>query len=100
MTDTMRKSINFDAGNSKSWRKSLWVVWVPEYPGLKFRLWFISRNAAITWLKRYGKGNERYRLKGDLVRVINHYVYFCGSNNELLGTAESKRTASFETRNN
>lgn len=87
-----------------SWRDKVWTVWEHGtwYKGL---IRFCNRNAAIMWLKRYGKNDTTYRLERQhgihaLVRVENGYVYFYNPECGLMITAESKRTHNYAVRNN
>ena len=92
--------------NLRSWRKKLWEVHeLTSWYGYKNLIRVCSRNAAIMWLKRYGKPGTFYILGnqtrvGDSVRVENGYVYFCNTENGLMITAESKRTHPYAVRNN
>ena len=90
--------------NLTAWRKKVWVIWDNDtwYKGL---IRFCNRNAAIMWLKRYGKNNITYRLERQhgvhaLVRVMDGHVWFYNEENGLAISAESKRTCQFATRNN
>ena len=87
-----------------SWRKKVWVTWDHNtwYQDL---VRFEKRNAAIMWLKRYGKENITYRLErqhgvSTLVRVVNGYVYFYDQDSGLKISAESKHTNPYAIRNN
>lgn len=87
-----------------AWRKRVWVIWNNDtwYQDL---VRFEKRNAAIMWLKRYGKNNITYRLERQhgasaLVRVVNGYVYFYNQEYGLMISAESKRTCNYAIRNN
>lgn len=87
-----------------SWRNRIWVILDNDtwYHDL---VRFEKRNAAIMWLKRYGKNNITYRLERQhgihaLVRVVNGYVYFYNPECGLMFPAESKRTHPHAVRNN
>ena len=99
--------ISFDKSRKfHSWRKKVWRVrehclWYCY----KNPIWFCNRNAAIMWLKRYGKAETSYMLEnqtrlGALVRVENGYVHFYNPECGLMITAESKRTHNYAVRNN
>lgn len=93
--------MRFDKSNKfRTWRKRLWYVWGD---GEVHR--FTNRNAAIMWLKRYGKEKLSYMLEKRrgfraTVRVENGYVYFYNPECGLMITAESKRTHNYAIRNN
>lgn len=87
-----------------AWRDKIWTVWKSDtwYEGL---IHFCNRNAAIMWLKRYGKENITYSLErqpgvNPLVRVVNGYVYFYDQDSGLKISAESKHTNPYAIRNN
>lgn len=87
-----------------AWRDKIWTVWEQDtwYEGL---IRFCNRNAAIMWLKRYGKPKKLYRLEnqtcfGAVVCVENGYVYFYNPDYGLMFPAESKRTHQYAIRNN
>lgn len=85
-----------------TWRKKLYLVFQSRCLGDKPKH-FCNRNAAIIWLKRYGKETALYILfhgRGRHVRVVNSRVYFWKVGVGLLHTAESKKTNAFATRNN
>lgn len=93
----------YSALRGKVWDKKVWLVYSPDYHYQDTtKVWFSSRDAAISWLKRYGEQFRVYRLcraeNGRMVMVVNGFVYFPDS--KPLYTAESKQTASFATRNN
>lgn len=79
-------------------KRRLWLVWI-EGNALKTRR-FLNRNAAIMWLKRYGKDLMVYRLNGKLVCVVNNYVYFFSREHGLGACAEPKRMCVYGQRNN
>lgn len=103
----MRKKLaynEYSALRGKVWDKKVWLVYSPDYHYQDAtKVWFSSRDAAISWLKRYGEQFRVYLLcraeNGNHVRVINGFVYF-SEPNHLMYTAESKKTAWFATRNN
>lgn len=77
------------------------VVLKADYPGLTKKLYFCSRNAAIMWLKRYGKEFVPYRLNDKAVCVYNNCVWFYENSVMNPGrSAESKRTCNYAIRNN
>ena len=87
-----------------AWRDKIWTVWESDtwYEGL---VHFCNRNAAIMWLKRYGKPETSYMFGnqerfGASVRVVNGYVYFYDQDSGLKISAESKRTNPYAIRNN
>lgn len=86
---------------TRSWRRKLYLVFRVDILGDKTKH-FCSRGAAITWLKHYGEDLALYMIfhrSGQLVRVVNSYVYF-SKHSKLLHTAESKKTSQFAMRNN
>lgn len=100
-----RKSVRLKSKlHLKAWKVKLWTVWEHGtwYGGL---IHFCNRNAAIMWLKRYGKPGMTYSLENktcfrSLVRVENGYVYFYNPDYGLMISAESKRTCPYAVRNN
>lgn len=86
-----------------AWRKKIWVIW-DNNTWYRDLIRFEKRNAAIMWLKRYGKNNIIYRLERQhgvhaLVKVVNGYVYFYNPDYGLMISAESKRTHPYAIRN-
>lgn len=97
-------SMNNNKFRLSSWRNKIWTVWERDtwYEGL---IRFCNRNAAIMWLKHYGKPGTLYRLEnqtrlGAVVCVENGYVYFYNPDYGLMFPAESKRTQPYAIRNN
>ena len=83
----------------KAWAKKVWEVWQADYPGLKMKLHFSNRNAAIMWLKIYGEHLGIYWLNDKRVCQCDGYVWFY-ENGKMGASAETKRTCKFATRNN
>lgn len=87
----------------KAWTKKVWKVWERDtwYGRL---IHFCNRNAAIMWLKRYGKPGTFYVLQNEVrwtsMCVENGYVYFYNLDYGLMISAESKRTCNYAVRNN